>query len=196
MKLVILIHGYNVWDGGRATVGKLRPFFAEHSVPYIMLDYDHFGLIDVRFKNKGVAKRLSVACTNARAAGFEVVVVGHSNGCAIMHQAAHEFDAKIDKAVYINPALDADAEPANTVRSLDVWYSPSDKPVMFSKWLLHHPWGDMGAKGYIGGSDKVASFNKESGYFASSKEHSDMFSMELLPTFAPIVVSRALNSWT
>ena len=39
--IIILIHGYNVWDLGASTVGKLRPFFAPYG-SYVMLQYGHF----------------------------------------------------------------------------------------------------------------------------------------------------------
>lgn len=193
MTLVILVHGFNVWDGGRATVGKLRPFFAEAGVAYIMVNYGHFGIGETYFRNNSIAKKVADACRTARNSGHKVVAVGHSNGCAILHIAGHKYSAPIDKAVYINPALNKEAERAFSVKELDVWYSPSDSPVKWSKYLPFHPWGDMGAKGSVPGDEKTTNFNKEEGFLFSSKEHSDMFGVELLPYFGPLVVRQALN---
>lgn len=191
--LVILVHGFNVWDGGRATVGKLRPFYAAHGIPYIMVNYGHFGLGETYWKNKKIAKKIAEACTNAKLSGNKVILVGHSNGCAIIHQAAEKYGAEIHKAVYINPALDKDTEPAESMGALDVWHSPSDKPVKWSRKLPFHPWGEMGATGYIGNSPKVYNINKEKNYPVRSKEHSDVFSVEKLPYFAPRIIGQSLR---
>jgi len=194
--LVILVHGFNVWDWGRSTVGKLRPFYAAYRIPYIMVDYGHFGVGETYWKNKKIAKKLSIACTNAKLSGYKIILVGHSNGCAIIHQAAEQFKAEIEKAVYINPALDKDADPALSMGSLDVWHSPSDKPVKWSRKLPFHPWGEMGSTGYIGESPKVRNYNKEEDHAVSSKEHSDVFSIELLPYFAPLIIGQSLSCFS
>jgi pimeloyl-ACP methyl ester carboxylesterase len=189
-ELVILVHGFNVWDGGISTVGKLRPFFAEERYPYIMLDYGTFDIVKTYLKNKKVAKEVATACENAKLSGYEVIVVGHSNGCAIIDIASKEFNAPIKKAVYINPALNKDKERSPTVGSIDVWHSPSDKPVKWAKLLPFHPWGEMGATGYIGEDPKIVNYNKEDMKLSSS-EHSDMFSTELLPFYGRLVVKTA-----
>lgn len=190
--LVILVHGFNVWDWGRSTVGKLRPFYAAHRIPYIMVDYGHFGIGETYWKNKKVAKKVAEACTNAKLSGYKVILVGHSNGCAIIHQAAEQFKAEIDKAVYINPALDKDTEPAPSMGYLDVWHSPSDKPVKWARKLPFHPWGEMGSTGYTGDSAKVLNLNKEKNYSVSSKKHSDVFTVEQLPCFGPLIIGQSL----
>lgn len=192
--LAILVHGFNVWDGGRATVGKLRPFFADEGVPYIMLNYGHFGLGDTYWRNKKIAAQVTKACTAARINGSRVVAVGHSNGCAILHYAAKELGAQIDKTVFINPALDADAA---LVGRVDVWYSPSDRPVRWAKYLPFHPWGEMGATGYTGPArDGIRNFNKETDFPLPSREHSDLFQVELLPLFGPVLTAKALENVT
>jgi len=193
---VILIHGFNVWDGGAASVGNLRPFFSVNSV-CLMLRYGHFGLLETRFKNKKIAKRLHKAVTSAHKYGFKVVVVGHSNGCAIIHTAVKKYKTVIDKVVYINPALKKDLEPGDSVAAMDVWHSPSDKAVRWSKWLPAsnaRPWGEMGAVGYKGiPYDKVRNFDKENDYDVSSSKHSDVFKAEKLVFFGGEITARALE---
>lgn len=193
--IAILIHGFNVWDGGVATVGKLRPFFADLAVPYVMVNYGHFGIIETRLKNRKIARRVARAVTNARSGNYQVIVVGHSNGCAIAHLAAEEYGAQIDRAVYINPALEEHIGPPVGIRSLHVWHSPSDRPVKWAEWLPGcnaRPWGEMGATGYIGRDDRVENFNKEQDFTVSSSGHSDMFSIEQIGYFGPIVAARAV----
>ena len=194
MKIALLIHGFNVFDGGRATVGKLRPFLANAGVPYIMFEYGYLGVIGTYAKNKKLAARVAEACHTAHFAGHEVYAFGHSNGCAILDYAARLHNAPIHKSVYINPALDKDKVLGDNVKSLDVWHSPSDKPVRFSKYLPLHPWGEMGSTGYQGVADpRITNYNKETDFDFISKEHSDMFRLELLPFFGPLVTSTALE---
>lgn len=194
--IVVLIHGFNIWDGGRATVGKLRPFFADLGVPYVMVSYGHFGLLDTRFKNLRIAEQVATAIANARRGNHQVIVVGHSNGCAIAHLAAQHYGARIDQAVYINPALEANIEIPESIRRLHVWHSPSDGPVKWAKWLPAanaRPWGEMGATGYTGHDHRVLNFNKEDRFGVVSKGHSDMFDIERIGYYGPIVASTAIS---
>jgi len=194
--IAILVHGYNVWDGGRATIGKLRPFLAQHGIPYIMVNYGHFGIGETYTKNKKIAKQIAKATLSAKIAEQEVICFGHSNGCAILDLAAKKYGAIASKFVYVNPALDADKIRPRSVSKLDVWHSPSDKPVKWARFLPHHPWGDMGATGYDGIVDKhTTNFNKETDFALSSKEHSDVFGVELLPYFAGKIISESLRGF-
>jgi len=192
--LAILIHGFNVWDP-RLSVGKLQPFVSAEGIPSIMLNYGHFGLIDTRFKNDKVAKRLAEVVNNARKDGREVVVVGHSNGCAITHRAAEKYGAKIKRAVYLNPALKANLDPPREISEVHVWHSPDDWPVKLAKLLPAvnaRPWGSMGAKGYTGASARVLNFNKQYGFAVSSSSHSDVFDDENLAYFGPLITRTSL----
>ena len=189
--LTIFVHGYNVGDGGLWTVGRLRPFFPP---PYILFNYGHFTLIETRLKNDKVAKRLAKACENAKLHGFKVVVVGHSNGCPIINRASRKYKAPIDKAVYINPALKKNYVPGDQVKALDVWYSPSDKPVRWAKYIpFKRAWGEMGATGYVGDDERITSYNKEKDYTVSSNEHSDVFKADKLTFFGPVIAEKALH---
>ncbi len=194
MIVAVLVHGFNVWDGGRATVGKLRPFFADQKVPYVMVNYGWFGIGRTYLKNRKVAKSVARACVTAKQSGHQVIVVGHSNGCAITHIAAERYGALIDKAVYINPALDADMPLPQTVRTLDVWHSLDDKPVKYARLLPRHPWGAMGSKGYCGPADgRITNFDKQHDFEQCSRAHSDVFSTELLPYFGPVIAGTTLE---
>lgn len=193
--LAILVHGFNVHDGGRGSVGKLRPFFANIGIPYLLVDYGFFDLIKTYTSNKKVAKRLADSIRTAKISNPDnkIVVVGHSNGCAIIYLACKHYDAPIDKAVFINPALDSDIIRPTTLKSLDVWYSPSDKPVKWARLLPWHIWGDMGRVGYTGVKDSmIRCFNKENDYPVVSDEHSDAFAMEDIPFYGPLIVKESL----
>ena len=83
-----------------------------------------------------------------------------------------------------------------TVAALDVWHSPSDRPVRLSKWLLPsrmRPWGEMGATGYQGVEDsRITNFNKQENYRVQSSEHSDVFTISKLPYFGPVIAGSAI----
>jgi len=193
--MVIFLHGYNVWDGGIQTVGKLRSFFVTYpNTVYVMMNYGHFTLIETRFKNDGVAKRLSKAVTHAKEGGFRVIVVGHSNAGSIIHRASNKYPCPIDKAVLINPALRAKLAPGECIKSVDVWHSPSDKAVKFAKWIpFRRAWGEMGSVGYQGDDPRITNYNKEKDFPVSSDEHSDVFTAEKITYFGPLIAEIALR---
>ncbi len=190
--LAILIHGFNVWDGGRATVGRLRPFLSANGIPSLSINYGYVGLIGTRLRNGKIAERVARATRVAVDGGFRPVVIGHSNGCAIAHLAMQQVWSECSASViYINPALTSDAELAPAVSQLAVWHSPSDKPVRWSKWLPTsdaRPWGEMGAVGYTGDDTRVTNYNKEL-MEPPSTGHSDLFSDELLPFYGPLLAA-------
>lgn len=130
-----------------------------------------------------------MAANNAQKAGYAIVAVGHSNGCAIIHRATTLYDASISRCIYINPALKKDLAPALQVDRFDVWHSPDDKPVKWSKWLPKseaRPWGEMGAVGYTGSDKRGFNHNKQDDFPVVSREHSDMFDVDKLAYFGPI----------
>ena len=192
--MAILVHGYNVWDGGQATVGKLQSFLEVRGVDCIVLNYGWTGLIGTYKHNSSIAARIGKAAHAARLAGYTVIAFGHSNGCAILHMATTRFSAYIPFMTYVNPALGKTMHPGRNVESLHVWHSPSDAPVRWAKYLPFHPWGEMGATGYTGDDKRVTNFDKQYGYPVSSREHSDMFLVEGLPFFGPLCVDTRLDS--
>ena len=194
--VAILVHGFNVWDGGKATVGKLERYFMDAGVDCMVLKYGWFGIGRTYIKNRKVAARLIEACNVVKMTDptAKIVLVGHSNGCAIIQKACEVYDGKVHRGVYINPALDKDTDIAKTMKGLTVWFSPSDKPVRWSKWLPFHPWGEMGCKGYGWEYEKrVNSINKETAFAVSSSSHSDVFSDKKLPFFGPLIVKNAIT---
>lgn len=190
---ILLIHGFNVWDKGKSTVGELRGYFAELGYAYHILKYGHFGLWDVRTKNDNVARQVAEFISNSER---PVIVVGHSNGCAIIYLAMKMYGAKPKHCVLINPALKRDIKLPRTCNTIDIWHSPSDKPVRMAKYLLKTklmPWGAMGADGISYQDKRVKQFNKETDYPVSSSSHSDVFSTEKLSFFGPLISKTAID---
>lgn len=147
---IVLAHGFNVKDGGKATLLCLTPYLDYDSKQ--IAAYGYFNLAKVRLCNDNVAGLIKGMTLN-RSIG-----IGHSNGCAILVRAA-EMGATFDQLVLINPALDNDTEFPAQVRKIFVYHNPTDSVVTISKLLLWHPWGDMGRVGYTGKDKRVTNID-------------------------------------
>lgn len=144
---VILVHGFNVRDGGAGTTDGLRPHFAREGFKVLEFDTGWRFLAGVRFGNAKRARRL------ARMIQPGDILIGHSDGCNLINLASWHLSGteqpKPAAAVYLNPALDRDTQLAPQVKSALVFFTPSDWIVRVARWLRWHPWGDMGRVGYI-----------------------------------------------
>ncbi len=184
-KTAILIHGIHTKDEGEKTVNTLKPYFEEKGFNVIEFDYDWVSVLRVRLCNKNLARALASITKNAEG---KVVAVGHSNGCAIIHEAGC-LGAKFNEVVYINPALNKDTKLPLQINRAHVWHSPSDKIVKLSKWLINHSWGEMGSTGYVGKSERYLNYDKENDWQAcSSNTHSDVFHPGKIEFFGPKIV--------
>jgi pimeloyl-ACP methyl ester carboxylesterase len=185
---VILVHGFNVSDGGAGSVLTLTPYFERVGLQVKRFRYGWLFLLGVKFLNDRLARLL------ADFADRGDIVVAHSNGAAIAHLAATKYGAEFSHLILINPALDRDAEFPESLRNVHVWHSPSDAPVSWARWIPGALWGDMGAVGYQGPyNPRVVSFNKENGYPVSSRAHSDVFREPALSFFAPEIVHQLIK---
>ena len=143
---VILVHGFNVKDGGKGTTDGLRPYFEAKGFTVLEFDTGWRFLAGVRFGNGKRARRL------ARMIRPGDILVGHSDGCNLINLASwHQSGAKGKPVacIYLNPALDRDTQLAPQVSAALVFYTRTDKIVAVANWLRFHPWGDMGRVGYI-----------------------------------------------
>ena len=144
---VILVHGFNVKDGGKGTTDGLRPHFAREGFKVLEFDTGWRFLAGVRFGNAKRARRL------ARMIQPGDVLVGHSDGCNLINLAAWQLAgsgaAKPAAVVYLNPALDADTQLAPQIKGALVFHTPSDWIVALASKLPLHPWGNMGQIGYL-----------------------------------------------
>jgi len=193
MPQVLLVHGFNVWDGGLASVAELSTYFEEYDCPVHVIKYGHFGLWDVRTKNDNIALQVATFIGNSQR---PVIVVGHSNGAAIIYLSMILHGAKPARVVYINPALNRDIDFPTNCPQYDVWHSPSDRPVGLAKYLLptkFRPWGDMGAVGPTHRAPHIHVYNKEHDYCVISQTHSDVFLPEKIAYFGPLIASTALG---
>lgn len=165
--LVILLHGFNVFDGGRKTVGRLAPFYDPVKFEVEVMNYGYFGLLSTRYLNDNVAEKLAGKVRKALAQGRQVHLVGHSNGCTIIHLASHldEPLGQVTTTTFINPALRRDAILPAGLGKVYVYYAPSDLPVKLAKFLFvpakFRPWGEMGAYGVSVPKEGVMNINMD-----------------------------------
>jgi hypothetical protein len=170
---VVLVHGFNVRDGGKRTVDQLAPFIeaAGHEVDVDEGDYGFFNIWMIRFRKSKTRRRVIYRLAKA----FETadVLIFHSNGSNFGTQALDLMGPEFNNTklvIHISAALDQDAEIPNAVHHQLVLYTPHDKAVRASSWLWFHPWGRMGAKGYSGDDNRNMNVMD-----SSVQGHSDWF---------------------
>ena len=159
MEALLTIHGFNVSDNGKSTVALVAPYFLHLGYAYFPF---HYGWSDIISPTKGVLwrDRILVNAIQDRIeklhkVGYQVTVVGHSNGATLGWMATH---AKVrsqspDKLVCINPAIEPSFPLGAFVERAVVCFSPDDKVLnlagllspILPNWLL--PWGNMGKVG-------------------------------------------------
>jgi len=168
-----LVHGYRVADGGKATSDTLIPYLEMAGFPVHQHDYGWFGLMQVRLLNGGVAEDI------LRGTKVGDIGVGHSNGCAILADAADR-GAPFAGLIFINPALDTGRVIERRVKWIHVYYNKGDVPVLISElldwlpwnWNHKHPWGGMGRTGFTGHDRRYR--NVDCGSYGVAG-HSDFF---------------------
>ena len=169
MSTIYLVHGFNVKDGGDATIGTLRQALEHAGNTVIMVKYGWMHRMRVRMCTKGVARMFaSMAKPNS-------VVVAHSNGANVVHAAAG-FGVHFKHVFLINPALDADMDIPNADR-VTVFHAPSDPWTRAARWIPFSKWGRQGQIGYTGTDTRYTSVDLDalsgeklghSGVFAST----------------------------
>jgi hypothetical protein len=175
MRRVFIVHGFNVSDGGKNTTDGLMSYIKAAGWRPEPIDYGWFGLIQVRLCKGGVAEIIKAAARKGD------IGIGHSNGCAILMEAAQR-GAQFTGLVLINPALDEDCKAPPQVRWIHVYHNREDSPVKWSRILLLHPWGAMGRHGYRGKDERYTNFD----CYPDVKGHSDIFTK--LETWGPRIV--------
>ncbi len=166
MPTVHLLHGFNVSDGGTASIDRLIPHLKDKGFVVREHDYGWRGLLGVRFLNQGTAEELAEHIHEGD------ICIGHSNGCDIIYRAS--FLCDMTGVVFINPALDTDKTAiADWVH---VYYNEDDSVVLASTILRFHNWGAQGRNGYNGDQDYVTQFNcKGDSRLPMVSGHSDLF---------------------
>ncbi|MCK5015799.1 MAG: hypothetical protein KAS32_01905 [Candidatus Peribacteraceae bacterium] len=150
MRRVILIHGFNVHDGGASTVDLLIPGIKARGFRVVEYDYGWRGLLGSLLLNQHDADKLILQHQPGD------IYIGHSNGCAILSRAIDD-GLGAENVIFIHPALDRDWEPPeNTqVKYLSVFYSSRDRATRAARFIPWVRWGEMGT---VGPTSKHPSF--------------------------------------
>lgn len=163
-KVVVLsIHGINVTDEGAGTTAKFSNIFTKNGAFFEIVGYRWVAIPDKT--NKRIGKYLAERIAYHKTNGKTVVVIGHSNGCAIMDYASQIGAMPADIYCYLNPAVEKDREPQGVKWTL-VWHTEDDHVVWWSRLLSlvtfnsvkARPWGEMGKTGYKGKHKNVINF--------------------------------------
>lgn len=156
MTTVYYAHGFNILDGGQATLDQLATYLGEWD--RVDVDYGWAGLAGVSMCNTKMARVLAATIRP------QSIFVGHSNGCAIQAQAI-QYGAKIRGVIWIAPSIPANWVPPPYVQFMHVYYNRHDIPIALGTILgtamrlinRLHPfvqdrdkivyWGNMGRHG-------------------------------------------------
>jgi hypothetical protein len=199
MKMVYLLHGFNVGDRGKKTTDKFgevlqkrgflrinskRDILNSEGLFYQDLDYGWTGLAGVRVCDRKLGGWLAEMAIPGS------IVIAHSNGCAIASYAS-EAGAPFSGMVMIQPALNKDWVPPNQVKWMDVYYNRKDFWTWVSAILPGHRWGAMGYYGPKYTDSRVRSFNTWLEYHTGG--HSTLFKDLHFEYWGQRVVDRALS---
>ena len=178
--LAIFIHGLNV----KTEIGSLRkmiPFFSARGIDVIEFNYGYLWLGGAIEKNRELSRLLAHTINEAYDNYDSVVVLGHSNGCAIMELATNHFQ-KCDAYVYLHPAIDSSNSPSDKVRFTQVWFNPDDIVIKLCryvypfKWIRKRTgWGDMGVVGYTGNDSNVTNYEIKTHGLSGIETHRAVF---------------------
>jgi len=144
---VHLIHGFNVSDGGKGSIGQLRPHLPGSE---LLHNYGWTGLLMLRCTNREAVRQI---LPKIKPGDF---LIGHSNGALICWELAELLGDKLGGVVVINPALRRDTlwRPGLPVLCL---HNSKDWVVQLGRvWgrlvslggLNPHGWGAAGRYGF------------------------------------------------
>ncbi len=167
---IVLIHGFNVRDGGKGTIDTLEQplILLGHDPDKDRADYGWHWLFKVRFNHKKDVQRIANALLWSDAA------FTHSNGANYFNQACrivykHDPEKKL-KVVHFSPAIDNDAEIPKIVTHMVIFATPHDSAVKWADKLWFHKWGNAGRVGYAGSDNRGSTV-----FFPTVLEHSGWF---------------------
>jgi len=154
----VIVHGFNVRDGGRNTTDQLIPYIRAggHDVDEDEGDYGYFNIWMIRmfkaYRKSRVLYRLAKAFETAD------VILDHSNGGNFTTQALDmmgpDYNNKI-LVIHISPALNYKTQIPGAVRRQLVLHTKHDFWVKLATFIpFKHPWGRMGAVGYQGNDNR------------------------------------------
>lgn len=188
-----LIHGFNVSDGGRGSIGKLERFLSGHVVRF---SYGWTGLFRLRFTNKQAVRAL------LRLVKPGDVLIGHSNGALICWEVAEQMGDALGGVVVINPAMRRDTLWAKGVKVLCI-YNSKDWVVQLGRaWsrlvslggITPHGWGAAGRYGFTHDKKVLHMDSADDHWSFPVAGHSMIFKRPALPYWAKLI-RQTVNNW-
>lgn len=159
--ICILLHGFNVKDGGYGSTDMIRPIASDRGYGVKEWDYGWVNLVRLRWRNAKVAKELAKWIIEYNR---KVVLIGHSNGCAIIYEALTKYGVHVEAVIFINPALDTNLPlPTDQVKRFVILYNGEDHITEYlaPAWVRFinlmplsrmkfgkHLWGSAGRQGF------------------------------------------------
>ncbi|MEJ1402648.1 MAG: hypothetical protein RPU73_02030 [Candidatus Sedimenticola sp. (ex Thyasira tokunagai)] len=166
MSRVILVHGFNVADGGKKTIDRLIPCLIERRRHVVQYDYGYRFLLGVRLRSKEDARGLMDIYRPGD------IVIGHSNGAHLIALAI-EMGMPVKRAIMIHPALNKDWRPPydHPIEEIHVYYSGKDVATWMAKFLPFHKWGAMGTVGPTSADSRLIGHQEEQSHSGGFVEH-------------------------
>ena len=149
MSRIILLPGIHTSPHSRRMLEMREHIERGSELDTLYHEYGDIFAIETRWKNPGIAKELLPLIR------IGDVLVGHSNGCAILKRCL-DLGAPAVGWVCLNGALKDNIEIPWQVRFMHVYYNKRDDVVPLTNFpvlrkLAFDPfWGDMGRDGYTG----------------------------------------------
>ncbi len=153
MARIVLVHGFNVRDGGERTVDQLAPLIIHegYQVDKDEADYGYFSIWMIRlFRSRTRARMLYRLAEAFKRAD---VIITHSNGGYFTSEALDMLPAEYNGTkvvIHISPAMNRDTPIPLAVKAQLVLFTKHDGWVRLSSYIPFFPWGRMGARGYSG----------------------------------------------
>ena len=178
-----LIHGFNVIDGGRGSIGKLARWLPE-PVPH---SYGWVFLLRLRWVNDSTVRQMLPTIKPGD------VLIAHSNGALIAWRLVMA-GAPVSAVVCIQPALRRDTRWPETLPVLCL-HNPGDLVVEMGRvwgrfasvsqpWRERHGWGSAGRHGFTSGQPMVEHWDTSKSRYPV-KRHSGVFKEPALSHWAP-----------
>lgn len=190
-----LIHGIHT-GFNNPTVPGLVPVLESTGIQVMHPDYGYILAAETRRINPMVVGLLKPYIDTGD------VLIGHSNGCAVIYDLLMELvktSVKVRGVVFINAALSERVRLPEEIEWCDVYYNHGDTVTEIAKlaeWIGTAPrcWGEMGHVGYVGADARVT--NIDCGNTPDMPKvdgHSDLFTAANLPLWGAFIKGRILS---
>jgi pimeloyl-ACP methyl ester carboxylesterase len=186
--MIHLIHG--IHTEGASPVQGLIPYLNAAGFQVKYPDYGYILGLETRVVNPIVVNSLDCYMQDGD------ILIGHSNGCAIIYELLNRQAAVYGGAILINAALNQRITLPPGCPWIDVYFNPGDTVTEAAKIgaLLGVDdliWGEMGHGGYIGTDPKINNINcgSTSGMPMVSG-HSDFFTASKLLDWSQFLIKR------